>query len=243
MTLSTADDVFVGFDVSDKDKPFLMDVLAHPGTPLAERLTVYDVCLFSGFEDWHLLLERAATIKDSRPAASELEARDLLAFVPKATEAARGDERLRKGWEATDQSIKNLSNLLRVHRTGVSVQSVEPVEPERRVLRRHFTQGKYALDSWRIFCRDELLGRAKDWNGGGAAPNFQPEWMRVRPDDKELRACLRWMWMREGWEWDPVTGEKTVLREEMRKAANERRVEYDDMGGLRMLAEPRDDST
>ncbi|TDZ53098.1 Methyl-CpG-binding domain protein 4 [Colletotrichum trifolii] len=558
MTLSTADDVFVGFDVSDKDKPFLMDVLAHSGTPLAERLTIYDVCLFSGFEDWHLLLERAATIKDSRPAASELEARDLLAFVPKVTEAARSDERLRKGWEATDQSIKNLSNLLRVHRTGVSVQSVEPVEPERRVLRRevvkrerehdeaedeprqrfkrqrtvaklstshyfahsadeqavqrtrrqspspahatgteagtsavlrngittprntprkpphdnetapqsssssppshrsarpedsqassgsrtglaqpqqhslsgdlvriilprrlefsqvrglgppsvssprpkaavkshfftqpqvkqsprskrsaglvstipfpplsatkfgliqeefahdpfwllvvvtflvktagtlaiptfykvkgrfpspadladpevtaeltgmihhlglsvvrtaavqryarvwlndpptagvlyrvknydkrdidldgnvepgqiedaweigHFTQGKYALDSWRIFCRDELLGRAKDWNGGGAAPNFQPEWMRVRPDDKELRACLRWMWMREGWEWDPVTGEKTVLREEMRKAANERRVEYDDMGGLRMLVEPRDDST
>ncbi|TDZ29910.1 Pyroglutamyl-peptidase 1 [Colletotrichum spinosum] len=258
MTLSTADDVFVGFDVSDKDKPFLMDVLAHPGTPLAERLTIYDVCLFSGFEDWHLLLERAATIKDSRPAASELEARDLLAFVPKVTEAARSDERLRKGWEVTDQSIKNLSNLLRVHRTGVSVQSVEPVEPERQVLRPagvlyrvknydkrdidpdgnvepgqiedawemgHFTQGKYALDSWRIFCRDELLGRAKDWNGGGAAPNFQPEWMRVRPDDKELRACLRWMWMREGWEWDPVTGEKTVLREEMRKAANERRVD------------------
>lgn len=107
----------------------------------------------------------------------------------------------------------------------------------------HFTQGKYALDSWRIFCRDELLGRARDWNGKGAAPDFQPEWMRVRPDDKELRACLRWMWMREGWEWDPVTGEKNVLREEMRRAVNERRVEYDEVGGLRILDEPRPEPT
>ncbi|KAK2009591.1 methyl-CpG-binding domain-containing protein 4 [Colletotrichum eremochloae] len=103
----------------------------------------------------------------------------------------------------------------------------------------HFTQGKYALDSWRIFCRDKLLGRAEDWNGKGAAPNFQPEWMRVRPDDKELRACLRWMWMREGWEWDPVTGERTVLRDEMRRAANEERVDYDETGELVILDEPR----
>merc|ERR1719214_443267 len=29
----------------------------------------------------------------------------------------------------------------------------------------HMTQGKYALDSWRIFCRDVLLGRAQGWNG------------------------------------------------------------------------------
>ncbi|KAL7817797.1 hypothetical protein V8C26DRAFT_397965 [Trichoderma gracile] len=100
----------------------------------------------------------------------------------------------------------------------------------------HMTQGKYAIDSWRIFCRDELLGRAEDWNGKGREPEFQPEWMRVRPADKELRACLRWMWMREGWEWDPVTGERTVLREEMRRAVNEGRVEYDDTGALRIVA-------
>lgn len=103
----------------------------------------------------------------------------------------------------------------------------------------HLTKGKYALDSWRIFCRDELLGRATDWNGGGREPEFQPEWMRVRPDDKELRAYLRWMWMKEGWEWDPVSGERTVLREEMQRAVNEGRVEYDDTGGLRILDEPR----
>ncbi|KAL7937813.1 hypothetical protein V8C35DRAFT_293654 [Trichoderma chlorosporum] len=99
----------------------------------------------------------------------------------------------------------------------------------------HMTQGKYAIDSWRIFCRDELLGRAEDWNGKGREAEFQPEWMRVKPADKELRACLRWMWMREGWEWDPATGERTVLRGEMQRAVNEGRVEYDDTGALRIL--------
>ncbi|KAM0203765.1 hypothetical protein ACHAPA_006299 [Fusarium lateritium] len=99
----------------------------------------------------------------------------------------------------------------------------------------HLTQGKYALDSWRIFCRDEFLGRATDWNGGDREPEFQPEWMRVRPDDKELRAYLRWMWMKEGWEWDPSTGERTVLRKTMRDAVNEGGVEYDDKGGLRLM--------
>lgn len=58
----------------------------------------------------------------------------------------------------------------------------------------HLTQGPYTLDSWRIFCRDVLLGRSDDWTGRGSPPGFQPEWMRVLPRDKELRACLRWMW-------------------------------------------------
>lgn len=99
----------------------------------------------------------------------------------------------------------------------------------------HMTCGKYAIDSWRIFCRDELLGQAEDWNGKGREPEFQPEWMRVLPDDKELRAYLRWMWMREGWEWDPVTGERGVLRAEMQAAVNEGRVAYDNTGGLQIL--------
>jgi len=42
----------------------------------------------------------------------------------------------------------------------------------------HLTQGRYALDSWRIFCRDVLLGKAADWKGGGREAEFQPE---VRP--------------------------------------------------------------
>ena len=99
----------------------------------------------------------------------------------------------------------------------------------------HMTQGKYAIDSWRIFCRDRLLGRAKDWNGKGTKDDFQPEWMRVKPDDKELRAYLRWMWMCEGWEWDPLTGERKPLRQEMKDAVNNGRVEYDDTGGLRIV--------
>jgi len=103
----------------------------------------------------------------------------------------------------------------------------------------HMTQGKYAIDSWRIFCRDAMLGRAEDWNGGGREPEFQPEWMRVMPQDKELRAFLRWMWMREGWEWDPATGDRIVLSEELRSAVDEGRVEYDETGGLRILDEPR----
>ncbi|GAB1311148.1 Methylated-DNA-binding protein3 [Madurella fahalii] len=99
----------------------------------------------------------------------------------------------------------------------------------------HLTQGPYALDSWRIFCRDVLLGRSAHWTGEGSEPGFQPEWMRVLPMDKELRACLRWMWMREGWEWDPLTGEREPLRDEMRMAVEMGRVGYDDRGNLVIL--------
>lgn len=59
--------------------------------------------------------------------------------------------------------------------------------------------------------------------------------MRVLPKDKELRACLRWMWMREGWWWDAQTGEREILREEMRKAVDEGRVGYDEQGKLIIL--------
>lgn len=102
----------------------------------------------------------------------------------------------------------------------------------------HLTLGKYAIDSWRIFCRDVLLGRAEDWKGKGRDPDFQPEWMRVLPDDKELRACLRWMWMKEGWWWDPNTGDKTILSEDMERAVNEGRVQYDDEGQLQITDAP-----
>ena len=90
--------------------------------------------------------------------------------------------------------------------------------------------GPYAWDSWRIFCRDVLRGVAGDYNGGGGAvvrkereeegePEFVPEWQKVLPLDKELRACLRWMWLREGWIWDPETGEKRrATVDEMEKA-------------------------
>ena len=100
----------------------------------------------------------------------------------------------------------------------------------------HITSGPYALDSWRIFCRDILRGVATSWNGEGAQQEgFQTEWMRVLPQDKELRAYLRWMWLKEGFEWDPLTGEKEVASAELTRAATEGRIAWDDRGGMRIL--------
>lgn len=80
--------------------------------------------------------------------------------------------------------------------------------------------GAYAIDSWRIFCRDELRGLASDWKGTGAGnPDFEPEWKRVLPMDKELRAYLTWMWLKEGWVWDRETGERTRATDDVLRAA------------------------
>ncbi|MCJ1367633.1 hypothetical protein MMC16_006767 [Acarospora aff. strigata] len=80
--------------------------------------------------------------------------------------------------------------------------------------------GPYAIDSWRIFCRDVLRGLASDWNGQGATSlSFEPEWRSVLPQDKELRAFLRWMWLRNGWEWDPLTGHRKLASEEILQRA------------------------
>ncbi|EON64987.1 hypothetical protein W97_04222 [Coniosporium apollinis CBS 100218] len=94
--------------------------------------------------------------------------------------------------------------------------------------------GPYAMDSWRIFCRDVLRGVATGWDGEGAEGGFEPEWKRVLPKDKELRAFLRWMWLREGWAWDPGTGEKEVASMEMMRAAERGELVWDELGGLRM---------
>ena len=67
--------------------------------------------------------------------------------------------------------------------------------------------GVYGLDSWRIFCRDALRGledRKKE----------EGEWTRVLPLDKELRAYLRWRWLRLGWIWDPITGKREEAGDE-----------------------------
>ncbi|KAH8910786.1 hypothetical protein BR93DRAFT_923503 [Coniochaeta sp. PMI_546] len=108
----------------------------------------------------------------------------------------------------------------------------------------HLTQGQYAIDSWRIFCRDIFLGKSDSWMGppgrlgSGNVEPLEPEWMRVLPEDKELRACLRWMWMREGFEWDPLNGSKSPLREEMRMAVENGRIKYDEKGELVILDGP-----
>ncbi|XDG10517.1 hypothetical protein ABKA04_010132 [Annulohypoxylon sp. FPYF3050] len=133
--------------------------------------------------------------------------------------------------------VKNYSGP--TDRTDTQLGEYEPLSSDSSKLSAweigHMTQGRYAIDSWRIFCRDVLLGRAEDWRGKGREGEFQPEWMRVLPEDKELRACLRWLWMQEGWSWDPRTGDREILPEDLRKAVDEGRVTYDDAGGLRIL--------
>lgn len=97
--------------------------------------------------------------------------------------------------------------------------------------------GPYALDSWRIFCRDVLRGVALDWNGAGVGDEgFEPEWKRVKPGDKELRTFLRWMWLREGWEWDPDTGTKKLAKTEEVKIAEEH-VRWDQQTGQEVWVE------
>ncbi|KAJ5496554.1 hypothetical protein N7463_008541 [Penicillium fimorum] len=80
--------------------------------------------------------------------------------------------------------------------------------------------GAYSLDSWRIFCRDELRGKASDWKGRDATEaGFVPEWKCVLPHDKELRAYLTWMWLKEGWIWDYNTGDLTLASDKTMRAA------------------------
>lgn len=105
----------------------------------------------------------------------------------------------------------------------------------------HMTKGRYAIDSWRIFCRDVLRGEAEGWNGEGREDGFQPEWMRVQPRDKELIACLRWMWLKEGFFWDPVTGEKEVADRELMEAAIAGKIVWDDRGRMRIVEDEKDD--
>ncbi|KIW01445.1 uncharacterized protein PV09_07203 [Verruconis gallopava] len=88
--------------------------------------------------------------------------------------------------------------------------------------------GAYAFDSWRIFCRDQLRGLADSWNGEGTSGTFEPEWKRVLPKDKELKAFLRWMWLKEGWKWDPESGEKEVASEELMRKGQEGGLSSDD---------------
>jgi methyl-CpG-binding domain protein 4 len=47
--------------------------------------------------------------------------------------------------------------------------------------------GAYALDSYRIFYRDTLRGISD-------TSDFEPEWKRVKADDKDLKAYLEWKW-------------------------------------------------
>ncbi|KAG9197943.1 hypothetical protein G6514_000662 [Epicoccum nigrum] len=61
--------------------------------------------------------------------------------------------------------------------------------------------GPYALDSYRIFCRDRL----REVGEG------EPEWKRVLPLDKDLKPYLKWRWAQDGWDWDELTGKRRKL--------------------------------
>ncbi|GAD96925.1 5-Methylcytosine G/T mismatch-specific DNA glycosylase [Paecilomyces variotii No. 5] len=90
--------------------------------------------------------------------------------------------------------------------------------------------GAYAIDSWRIFCRDELRGLSTDWKGSGAEEGFTPEWKSVHPMDKELRAYLTWMWLKEGWVWDRETGQRHLASDKLMRAARRGGVAHEEEG-------------
>lgn len=104
--------------------------------------------------------------------------------------------------------------------------------------------GPYSHDSWRIFCRDELRGLSTSWLGQGATDaDFDPEWKRVVPADKELRAYLTWMWLKEGWVWNKETGGRTVADEATLQQARGGGVVLDEDGKQHLVvrAEPQAD--
>ncbi|KAJ5092015.1 hypothetical protein NUU61_006885 [Penicillium alfredii] len=99
--------------------------------------------------------------------------------------------------------------------------------------------GAYSLDSWRIFCRDELRGLASDWKGTGTlTPGFVPEWKSVLPQDKELRAYLTWMWLKEGWLWDRHSGDLTAASDKMLRAAHRGGVAHEEDGNWVLETSP-----
>ena len=96
--------------------------------------------------------------------------------------------------------------------------------------------GVYAIDSWRIFCRDELRGLPSTLPKDPLTPEskeeeLQKEWTRVLAGDKELRAYLRWRWLRNGWDWNPLTGERKKADAEDLAKADQGGVIYEGDGG------------
>lgn len=92
--------------------------------------------------------------------------------------------------------------------------------------------GAYAIDSWRIFCRDILLLADEPALATTVIPTQEePEWKKVLPQDKELRAYLTWMWLKEGWLWDPETGNRTRADAGMMERAQKGGVAYEAPNG------------
>ena len=81
--------------------------------------------------------------------------------------------------------------------------------------------GRYAFDSFRMFCADRLRGLAHGYNGEGTGVGFEAEWKRVNPSDKELRAWKKWAFLCEGIDWDPVTNGQVPADRELLRFATE----------------------
>lgn len=102
--------------------------------------------------------------------------------------------------------------------------------------------GSYAVDSWRIFCRDELrdldtgLPELADLQDETTRKlELEKEWTRVLPTDKELRAYLRWRWLRLGFEWNPMTGERKLASQKALDDAKRGGVIYEGKEGGEVL--------
>jgi endonuclease III len=65
---------------------------------------------------------------------------------------------------------------------------------------------------------DKSASTASEQNPVSTVP-FEPEWKRVLPTDKELRAWMTWMWLKEGWVWNKETGERTKASGELMEQA------------------------
>ena len=96
--------------------------------------------------------------------------------------------------------------------------------------------GVYAIDSWRIFCRDDLRGLPSTLPKDpltleSKEEELQKEWTRVVAGDKELRAYLRWRWLRNGWDWDPLTGQRKKADAEQLAKADQGGIIYEADGG------------
>lgn len=99
--------------------------------------------------------------------------------------------------------------------------------------------GAYSLDSWRIFCRDELRDLATDWTGtASTSPDYVAEWKSVLPMDKELRAYLTWMWLKEGWVWDRHSGDLTRASAKTMRAAHRGGVAVEEDGNWVLETSP-----
>ncbi|KAF5017110.1 hypothetical protein F66182_11008, partial [Fusarium sp. NRRL 66182] len=56
---------------------------------------------------------------------------------------------------------------------------------------------------------------------------YEPEWKRVLPQDKELRAYLSWKWLQEGSVWNCENGSRKKADKEMMKRAEKGGVAFD----------------